>query len=740
MDRSTIKKLVQRETSSIKQSLTAEDLFTSSFFQEYIENLATAITRQYEERIEVTSYFDPKSPVTAFTSSRDITLNTGNDLITSFTDLDNKFAAATGMLYHEISHILYLDFNFIKTVLLSLSSGHLFGEGPDLLTQEEEDLFQEMLAYLQDEAFRPIFTTIAGDYLNIMADPRDEDQLMKDLHGDFVFRCIQILREALQISSQSYLQMKQSGITDLALMENLILQYARSREIIIEDEALFNTSEDLKVFKKIMPSIDKARGTYNSEIIAKSVNEVLFFLFPMIKKALEDQQAQNQENDQSEQNENGSPSGSSTESGNNGSSKSEPSDSSQNSSSQSSGSQEASDPKSGSSSGGQNNSASIDEQVKEILDQLKEAAENSGKTTAPEGQTSKTAIKKLFSKDEQSTKEYSDGKSSKETFEKKPDEHSSQEKSSELDRVLDHLLRKIAKQKAEDMIEEKIQEDTLSEIRTVSMNSSHIGRSIDVLSFNTINPSDRQTYNNVMASLNSYSKRLQKRMLEALREQQGYIAHKRPAGKIFEARNAYRPDQRYYAKKTLPSNLSMAISVLVDHSGSMNSTRIYNAMQAAMLMYDFSSALDIPIAISGHNTSKTGINYIQYTEFEKVGPNQKYSLTKMPMLVGSRNRDGMAIEVAAHLLEKRPEEIRLLLIISDGQPNDENYGGEAAADDIRSIVKKYRRKGIDIVAAAIGDDKERIKEIYGSETYLNISDLSTLPKTLVKLVAKRIVT
>ena len=85
-----------------------------------------------------------------------------------------------------------------------------------------------------------------------------------------------------------------------------------------------------------------------------------------------------------------------------------------------------------------------------------------------------------------------------------------------------------------------------------------------------------------------------------------------------------------------------------------------------------------------------------------------------------------------------PEEVKLMFIISDGQPNADNYGGNSAKEDIRSIVSKYKKKGIQTFAAAIGDDRERIREIYGSG-YLDITDLSQLPKTLVNMVKKRLI-
>ena len=56
------------------------------------------------------------------------------------------------------------------------------------------------------------------------------------------------------------------------------------------------------------------------------------------------------------------------------------------------------------------------------------------------------------------------------------------------------------------------------------------------------------------------------------------------------------------------------------------------------------------------------------------------------------------------VLSKRPEAVKILILVSDGQPADSGYGGSAAEEDLRGIKQEYQRKGILFVAAAIGDD------------------------------------
>ena len=58
------------------------------------------------------------------------------------------------------------------------------------------------------------------------------------------------------------------------------------------------------------------------------------------------------------------------------------------------------------------------------------------------------------------------------------------------------------------------------------------------------------------------------------------------------------------------------------------------------------------------------------------------------------NRDGAALRFVAERLSHRPEELKLLILVSDGQPADTGYYGTAAEEDLRGIQQEYRRKGV----------------------------------------------
>ena len=142
---------------------------------------------------------------------------------------------------------------------------------------------------------------------------------------------------------------------------------------------------------------------------------------------------------------------------------------------------------------------------------------------------------------------------------------------------------------------------------------------------------------------------------------------------------------------------------LIDESGSMSSCdRITKARAAALIIHDFCRNLSIPIAVYGH-TEEDDVEVFSYAEYDSEDGKDAYRIMDMSSRCG--NRDGAALRFSAERLLQRPEEIKLLIIISDGQPAGTGYYGTAAEADLRGIKQEYSRKGILLFAAAIGDDK-----------------------------------
>ena len=77
----------------------------------------------------------------------------------------------------------------------------------------------------------------------------------------------------------------------------------------------------------------------------------------------------------------------------------------------------------------------------------------------------------------------------------------------------------------------------------------------------------------------------------------------------------------------------------------------------------------------------------------------------------------------------------MLILISDGQPNGDGYKGRTAYEDLKGLAKEAKRSKVNLIAAAVGDDKEIIKSIYGN-SFLDITNMNSMPKDFVRLLQR----
>jgi nitric oxide reductase activation protein len=147
--------------------------------------------------------------------------------------------------------------------------------------------------------------------------------------------------------------------------------------------------------------------------------------------------------------------------------------------------------------------------------------------------------------------------------------------------------------------------------------------------------------------------------------------------------------------------------------------------------------LEFPVCIIGstadYEEDDGNSELTLYSSFNSVDKKDKYRLTEIS--AKACNRDGAALNYAYETLLKRPEEIKILFMISDGTPNAYNYGGEIATDELKRISENCKKKGIVLFAAAVGDDKAQIEYIYG-DNFLDISDMDAMPKIFTDKIKK----
>ena len=746
-----------------EKDLSLDDIFRSSELNQYFDNISDSL-RGNNGKNNVT-IFSGDPGTTAWTDGSNIHINQNSELISSRMTPEAKFLALVGFFMHETAHTIFLDFNEEERARNYIQKGMLYGQMPSHLTAEEDQILTDMVLALNDPATRQIFMMAFHEISNILSDVHDEESLIEWL-GSFAGEPLYVLRSSLQdfccFFEDEVAEMKKQNGSELAMMFNFILQVCRFGYVMSRDPDEVKNSEYWETLQKIEAHAKVGSVTDDTSRKYHEMNYIMMYLWPYIQKEVNknqngqsgdqgdsgddqpdqsgnqsgqsSQSSQSSQNGQSGQNNQGSQNSQGVQNSQN-NQNGQGNQGNQNSQSGQNNQQGNQNGKSGGNSGNQQNGNAnrnqnkpmTQEQIQKVLDALKKGAQNAGSTNSQKNKHS--------SQEAVDRRQASAGKDQNPQHNPAPDNSFSNDN---IGMILKAMKKEIARNEAEHEIEMEEVDGCNIEVSTVNQTSSHAGIQINVDRVLAVSPDDKQVWDSLMQNLKSVSKRAQKQIMEALRDlREGRVEKRKVFGKALVAEDTYRLDSRVFSNKKAPEDYpDMAVSILVDCSGSMHGERIREAKRAAMLLYDFCTGINIPVAIAGHNTTSHGsINYIVCTTHEKVGPSDKYRINHLRP--NGCNRDGAALNVSSALLQKRNEQIKLLIVISDGQPNDQDYGGEKAAQDIQEIMRKCHKKGIEVLAAAIGNDQDNIKRIYG-DAFLNISQPEKLSKDLIKIIRKRI--
>ena len=98
-------------------------------------------------------------------------------------------------------------------------------------------------------------------------------------------------------------------------------------------------------------------------------------------------------------------------------------------------------------------------------------------------------------------------------------------------------------------------------------------------------------------------------------------------------------------------------------------------------------------------------------------------------------RLGAAIRESSKILEKQKSANKLLLIISDGKPNDEDrYDGRYGIEDTKKAIEEVKKKGITPFCITIDlEAKEYLNYLFGRNGYAVVRDGLKLPKIVPEI-------
>lgn len=738
-----VKQLLNEKRSKI----TDRQFFTSRILAGHFEDVAAAQTKRYRynRRVHVNIYWDPKDHNGACTNNTSIRINAGHPSVTKIRGRMNRYEMICGLFAHELGHVLYTDFLAKQTYMNYLSAYKFFPAPPVLKEAQDARNEKDFWEYVKADPRNMAFTQqIAFFIANVLEDGYIESRILAQFPGMLGYN-LSIMRDHQfkDMSTVTQLIEKEddgSGHIFQSILQ-IILSYALFGEIKYGETPLSDIR--IQTVFKLIPQIDDAVTTTSAKERWQIVSLILIRLWHHIEDYIE---ICKEHQDEAASAGSGSSAGeilagllqalSGTSSQGEGSGTPVP------------GADKDAPPavnsekreKTKAECKSDENESGEDSENAESESNTNQSDEaESDSNFSPDSIDGGTSGKQATTSEEGGRIPYHQTDSVSEPVggETQYDDDYKREQSdraaADIERMLEQMAEKAACKQLEN---ERIQE--LNEVaQSISYGNIHNGVNIAVHRIAEVDEELQDQYHQICGPLLTISKQLQRNLIQKLKDQQrGGKQTGLVMGRRLDAHALCRNDGKVFYKNNLPNEIPrISVGLLLDESGSMScGERSTYARAAAIILYDFCQAMNIPIMVYGHSTSwSRGVDLYSYAEFDAIDKNDKYRM--MDISARGSNRDGAALRYVAEQLSKRDEEVRILILVSDGQPADAGYSGTAAEEDLRGIKQEYKRKGLLFVAAAIGDDKQNIERIYG-DSFLDITDLNQLPMKLTAVIKR----
>jgi hypothetical protein len=197
-------------------------------------------------------------------------------------------------------------------------------------------------------------------------------------------------------------------------------------------------------------------------------------------------------------------------------------------------------------------------------------------------------------------------------------------------------------------------------------------------------------------------------------------------------------DYRVFEEKVVALHPKVQMSLLVDMSGSMIGTNLRNAQKLAQLfVWALKDMPNVHTKVFGHTANVSGSRDCQVYRLWEPGD----SMTRMGLinsLPHSNNYDGFAIaSVAAELMERGDiDEQRVLIVLADGYPAGNGYGGSQGMAHVKLVDAWARKHGVEVIQIAIDNELDPDRQSAMFKQWIPFVDTASLPAKLERLLAK----
>lgn len=208
----------------------------------------------------------------------------------------------------------------------------------------------------------------------------------------------------------------------------------------------------------------------------------------------------------------------------------------------------------------------------------------------------------------------------------------------------------------------------------------------------------------------------------------------------------FQKNPKVFQRKEEKDTAGFSVDILIDASSSRKTSQEFLAAQGYVLEKSLERCR-VPVQMYSYCSIR---DYTILRLFRFYGEKGQDEAIFQYTAAGN-NRDGLALRGAGYLMEQSPKERRLLLVLTDASPQDDQdlgegafyknreYTDEAAVADAAAEVRALQQKGITVVGIVTGSERsaEAATKMFG-RNFVKIRNINEFAETVGRVLQEQL--